>query len=430
MMALALPGFGAIDSRANIERAVGLIEDGQYLLARGYLEPALIDFRLYASERSRAYYLRGYSFYAQQLYVSAGKDYYRALEFNPDNPAAQAALANLHLRGQGVPRNLELAYTLLNQAAEQGHAAAQLQVAIAEMTGTGTPKDLESARSWLTGLADAGDSDALIHLARSYRAGTAEQPQPELAQQYYEQAWAAGDPDALAGLAFMHRKGELPKSDPARAVELFARAAKLGSGAAQVRLGHMYLTGDAVADDAQQAHRLFVKAADQGVGVSYLWLGHIYHAGLGIQADSDAAANWYRKAAQANVAGAHARLVNLLLQSSRPPDHREALSLLADAAREDPRAQNDFAWVLATHPLEALRDGDLAVKMAERAVAHQASATFLDTLAAAHAERGDFEAAISTQTAALILLDDAQQDLRRELAKHLAAYQAGRPWRE
>ena len=35
MMALALPGFGAIDSRANIERAVGLIEDGQYPLARG-----------------------------------------------------------------------------------------------------------------------------------------------------------------------------------------------------------------------------------------------------------------------------------------------------------------------------------------------------------------------------------------------------------
>ena len=99
LAALAATAQAEIDSRANVERAVALIDQDAYVLARSYLAPALIDPRLTPGERSRAYYLRGYSFFAQAFYVSASKDYYRALEFNPDNPAVLAALGNLHQRG-------------------------------------------------------------------------------------------------------------------------------------------------------------------------------------------------------------------------------------------------------------------------------------------------------------------------------------------
>jgi Tfp pilus assembly protein PilF len=82
----------SIDSRAYVEKAVELIQAEQWSLARTYLAPALIDPRLGAGERSRAYYLQGYSYYAQGLPVSASKDYARALEFNPENGAALVSL--------------------------------------------------------------------------------------------------------------------------------------------------------------------------------------------------------------------------------------------------------------------------------------------------------------------------------------------------
>ncbi len=76
----------ALDARQNIERAVTLIEAKEYNLARTYLAPALIAPGITSGERARAYYLRGFSFMAQNMPVSARKDYNRALEFNPNNP--------------------------------------------------------------------------------------------------------------------------------------------------------------------------------------------------------------------------------------------------------------------------------------------------------------------------------------------------------
>ena len=127
------PAWGGSDSRDAIERAVELIDSGNYALARAYLEPALIDPRLATTERSRAYYVRGYSFYAQDLFVSAGKDYYRALEFNPENPGAKAALASLHGRGLGVPQDYALAYELALQAAHAGHIGFDVEIDLAQL---------------------------------------------------------------------------------------------------------------------------------------------------------------------------------------------------------------------------------------------------------------------------------------------------------
>jgi TPR repeat protein len=240
LFAALSPAHGAIqvsadslplDSRAYVERSVGLIEEGSYTLARGYLAPALIDYRLTLGERSRAYYLRGYSFYAQKFYVSAGKDYTRALEFNSDNPAALAALGGLHARGLGMQRDEALAYQLFSKAAHAGHVDAQFHVGYAELEGRGTDKNLESARRWLNGAADQGHVPAMTYMARSFRKDLAETADPQAAQVWYEKAYAAGAVDALVALAFMYQSGEFGEPDDERAAELFAQAADAGSGA-------------------------------------------------------------------------------------------------------------------------------------------------------------------------------------------------------
>ena len=420
-----------IDSKAHVVRAVALIEEGGYSLARSYLEPALIDPRLSAAERARAYYLRGYSFYAQNFYVSARKDYARALEFNPDNPAALAALAGLHAHGLGVVRNHELAYQFFSKAAHGGHVDAQFHVGYAQLEGRGTDVDLDSARGWLKGAADQGHVAAMTYLARSFREVIAEVADPDQARGWYEKAHAAGAVDALVSLAFMYQNGEFGDPDKERARRLFTQAADAGSGAGRVSLGHLYLSGDSGSPDYAKARSLFEQAAAQQIPGSYLGLGHIYEAGLGVEPDLDEAERWYRLGARAELLPAQLRLAGLLLRNEQSDKTPEAMDWLAQAATQnDPTAQNDYAWMLATHPDDALRDGELALTLAQRAITANPSAAFLDTLAAAYAEVGNFTQAVTTQHEALKLLNETQTSLRAELNAHLAAYEEGKRWRQ
>lgn len=418
----------ALDSRAYIEKSVALIENGEYVLARTYLAPALIDYQLTPGERSRAYYLRGFSYLASNLAVSAAKDYNRALEFNPDNPAALVALGNLHFRGIGVPHNDVVAFGLFEKAAQLDHPNAQFHVGYAYLEGRGVEKNLNLARQWLADAAAAQNTSAMTYLARSYREGTADPPQPEVARQWYERAVTAGATDALVALAYMHRKGEFGEADDAEAVRLFQKAAAAGSSAAQVSLGHLYLAGDIVEQDLSLALELFNQAAAQGNPASFFSLGHLFESGTGVTQNLETAKSWFARAASAGLGNAQLRLVYLL---RREGDPSAALQWLIKAADQDiATAQNDYAWLLATNRDDNLRNGLLALSYAQRAVEKNQTAAYLDTLAAAHAELGEYVEAIATQERALELVTDNQAKLAVELQSHLNAYRDGKPWRE
>jgi tetratricopeptide (TPR) repeat protein len=74
-------------------------------------------------------------------------------------------------------------------------------------------------------------------------------------------------------------------------------------------------------------------------------------------------------------------------------------------------AANNVAWLLATCPDEETRDGERAVALAELAVriTRRGNATYLDTLAAAYAESGRFDAAIEVEEEALRLAEQNAQ---------------------
>jgi tetratricopeptide (TPR) repeat protein len=138
------------------------------------------------------------------------------------------------------------------------------------------------------------------------------------------------------------------------------------------------------------------KAAEQGEAEAQSRLGDLYAKGIGVGRDYGEAAKWHRKAAEAGL----------------------------------PSAQNGFAWMLATSTNASLRNSPLAVTFAEKAVTatRRSDASFLDTLATAYAEAGDFEKAVSIQNEAVALLKDTAS--KQDYTSRLRLYEAKTPYRE
>lgn len=433
LAAASSPAWGlSFDSREYVERAAELVQEGRYELARNYLEPALIDYRLSPGERSRAYYLRGFSFYDQGMYVSAAQDYNRALEFNPGNAVVLTAMAHLHANGLGVEADPKLAVSFFEQAARAEHPPAYLNLGIAYLRGMGVEQNLETAREWLHKAADADLPAAMLYLAQSYRAPLADPPDPAEAQRWYQRAADAGESDALAYLGFMAENGEAGEPDADAARDYFTRAAEAGSAVAQAKLGHLYLTGDdGVAADPAKALAWFRKAADQGHPTGFMGLAYFYDSGTVVDQDPEQAHEWYQHAAEAGMVDAQLRLAYSALGQGDLEGQTEAGAWFARAAAQDnPQALNDYAWLLATSSFDGVRNGTQAVTLALQAVERHRSPSYLDTLAAAYAETGKYDRAVATQEEALTLVPEGEAALAAELNRHLEAFQAGQPWRE
>jgi tetratricopeptide (TPR) repeat protein len=86
---------------------------------------------------------------------------------------------------------------------------------------------------------------------------------------------------------------------------------------------------------------------------------------------------------------------------------------------------NNLAWILATHPDDALRDGKEALRLA-LTLPVKTEASYADTLAAALAETGAFEEALEL---ILTVLPGAEDSLREKLTQRRQAYEQRQPWR-
>jgi hypothetical protein len=93
--------------------------------------------------------------------------------------------------------------------------------------------------------------------------------------------------------------------------------------------------------------------------------------------------------------------------------------------------QNQRAWILATCPEPRYRDGKAALESATRAceLTRWKDADSIQTLAAAHAEVGDFKAAVECQKNAVEHIRDRGPQYMKEATDRLALYQAGKPYR-
>jgi len=109
--------------------------------------------------------------------------------------------------------------------------------------------------------------------------------------------------------------------------------------------------------------------------------------------------------------------------------YRAALQLQPDASD----VLNNLAWLLTTCPDAHVRNGAQAVKYAERAceLTHYDLARAVGTLAAAYAEAGRFDDAISTAQKACVLAEQSgEQDLLQKNQELLKLYRARQPFHE
>jgi Flp pilus assembly protein TadD len=100
---------------------------------------------------------------------------------------------------------------------------------------------------------------------------------------------------------------------------------------------------------------------------------------------------------------------------------------------DSPSALNLLAWLLATSPDAALRNGPEAVQLAEHGcvVTGRRDPMLLDTLAAAYAEVGRFPEAISAAQEALALARTTGDEIAVGRVEYLLrCFQSGRPFRE
>jgi tetratricopeptide (TPR) repeat protein len=118
-------------------------------------------------------------------------------------------------------------------------------------------------------------------------------------------------------------------------------------------------------------------------------------------------------------------------------DYERAIKL----APEDDTILNNFSWVLSTSPHDELRNGTRALELAEKAceVTDYEQPHILSTLAAAHAELGDFEKAREWSAKAIELgekVAEAEEEPGPaaeqlvQLKAELESYKQEKPWRE
>jgi protein O-mannosyl-transferase len=130
---------------------------------------------------------------------------------------------------------------------------------------------------------------------------------------------------------------------------------------------------------------------------------------------------------------AHVHLGLALLQTGNASAGIAHWQRALDLNPDDPNAQSNLAWVYATAPDPALRNGAAAVELAQNVIANSGARTplLLRTLAAAFAEAGRFSEAVSaTREAIAAAQAEGDSAFAAELQQHIYQYENGIPTRD
>ncbi len=219
-----------------------------------------------------------------------------------------------------------------------------------------------------------------------------------VAERYCLKAAKQGSLSSMWLLASMNLYQAHPQASYEMAFHWLQASAEQGHLLAQKELAKAYMWGKGTEKSPEQAHLLLLPLAESGdVDAQFL---------LGIQAMDGVTAFF---------------------------DHQKALSWFLQAATKGHvMAANNAAWILSTSFDDSLRNGKKALELLLPILEkYPESPVFLDTLAAAYAEIGDFAKAYEIQSQAIALLPRSISKKNLEgYLERLNSFEYRQPWRE
>jgi TPR repeat protein len=303
----------------------------------------------------------------------------------------------------------------LRTRAEAGDAAAQNSLGMALAEGQGVAKDEAEAVFWYRKAADQGLANAQWNLGKMYRDGLGGLKQDDSqAVVLFRKAAEQGDAAAQNSLGFMYEQGRGGLAqDYAQSVLWYRKSAEQSFPAGENNLGRMYEDGrGGLPKDSAQAASWYRKAADKGDANGQANLGKLYLTGQGVQRDYVKGVELIRKAAEQGNSSAQASL-GYAFQNGRgvPKDDVQAEYWDRKSAEQnDDAGLNNLAWLYATSENPKIRNPQLAVEYALKAVAGDSEDSGnQDTLAAAYYANGQYEKAVESERQAIALASPHQK---------------------
>lgn len=189
--------------------------------------------------------------------------------------------------------------------------------------------------------------------------------------------------------------------------------------------------------DYNQAYNAYTKAIekDNRLSLAYFQRGKV----CSLINKPDEALTDYNSAIEINnsFTDAYIKRAELFLDKKLYQEAIHELNIALEIDPESSGALNAKSWILATCANDNLRNGQLAIALAQKSIGFKEEYFELATLAAAYAEIEDFRSAIDAQKRAITLYKDIAahtysppDPVLLELESHFESYKAMKPWRE
>lgn len=342
------------------------------------------------------------------------------------HPKAMYLTAALYHDGIGVKTDYEMVCFWLEKAAKAGDIQAQFFLGVSLFEGSYCTKDEKEGISYLQKAANGQYNDAIFYLGNIYFI----RKEYQKAHSYIYTSAIAGNATSQYYLSQMYYNGLYFQQNNSSAIKWARLAAEQNHVDAQYNLGYFYHIGIHGAVDNKEAFNWFQKAAQQNHAVAQKMIGIYYWNGLMGEPSSKDAAKWFVRAVKN---GNNDSLVYLGSMFIKGDPFKKCVKCgflfdLMAAQFDNPLGLNSLAWILATSPVSEIRNGKLAIEYAKKAVSLEKTWIFMDTLAAAYAEAGDFERAIKTQKEVLTQIED-KKNIEMASAR-LQSYEDHKQWRE
>jgi TPR repeat protein len=307
-----------------------------WLILGGFLAAGLLSFMyLNSSAKIAEEVKRGTKAYDSSDFTTA----YSILskEDLSSDKAAQYYLGLMHLNGQGVSKDNELAKKWLEKSAEQGDADAQTMLGYMYANGlTNSANPAVEAFNWYKKSAEQGNSVGQNNLAMCYMKGNGTEMDTVEALRYIKLSVDQNYSMALNNLAWMYANGRCVEKNLSESYNYYLKSAQLGDASGQRDLAMCYWNATGVNENFPEAENWLRKEVAQGDPDAHWFLGVLLYNGLSGTANQTEALELLNKAVSLGVQGAADFLAKIgqdvTTESMPAPESGDGIVEAADSA--------------------------------------------------------------------------------------------------